>query len=64
MFNFHERLFQNMIPDCYKICMVAKTMIDKNLLFHTHLVLGCLYMHLDKYEDARVVFDLLRDVGE
>lgn len=44
--------------------MIAKTLIDKNLLFNTHLVLGCLYMYLDKYDNAREVFDLLRDVGE
>ena len=44
--------------------MVAKSMVDKTLVFQTHLVLGCLYLHLDKLDNARSVFDLVRDVSE
>ena len=53
-----------MIPDCERICMVAKTLVDKTLLFNSHIVLGCLYIHVSKLAEARVVFDLLRDVAE
>ena len=44
--------------------MVAKTLVDKTLLFNSHLVLGCLYIHISRLAEARVIFDLLRDVGE
>lgn len=64
MYNFHNRLFQGMIPDCVKLGMVSKALIDKNLLFFTYQVLGCLYLHMDMVVEARKVFDLLRDVAE
>ena len=64
MFNFQERIFPTMIQDCYKICMVAKAMIDKKFVFVSHTVLGCLYLNMGLLEDARKVFDLLRDVAE
>lgn len=33
MYNFNERNFKSTIADCGMICLVTKTMIDKNLLF-------------------------------
>ena len=36
MYNFQNRMFQAVIPDCLKLSMVAKSLIDKNLLFYTH----------------------------
>ena len=53
-----------MIPDCNKLAMVSKSMIDKPLLFLSHQVLGCLFLHLDMIDEARKVFDMLKDVAE
>ena len=64
MFLFNERLFKNAIQDCVRICLVAKTMIDKVLFFRSHLILGALYLDLDMFSESRVVFDLVKDVTE
>lgn len=64
MYSLNERLFQQVVPDLVKICAVAKSMIDKPLLFLTHQILGSLYLSIDMVGDARKVFNLMRDVAE
>ena len=64
MFNFHERAFKNTIQDCVRICLVAKSLIDKTLFFRSHLMLGVLYLKLDFFTESRQVFDLIKDVSD
>lgn len=44
--------------------MVAKTMVDKTLLFLAYSVLGALYIHLSQFDEARQIFDVIKDVAE
>lgn len=44
--------------------MVAKTMVDKTFLFLSYSVLGALYMHMSQFEEARQIFDVIKDVAE
>lgn len=59
-----ERNFKNAIPEVLLLSMICKTMIDKQLLKLSQTLLGCLYLHLGKTEEAMAIFDFLRDVAE
>ena len=60
----HERSFRQAIPEILLLCMICKTMIDKRLLQLSQTLLGCLYLHLGKTDEAMAIFDFLRDVAE
>ena len=64
MYHFHERNFRPMVQECLKITLVAKSMIDKGLLFNCCQILGCLYMHMEMLQQSRAVFDMMKDVAE
>ena len=52
------------MDDCKQLSIVAKTLTDKNLVFYANQILGCLYLHLEMTDEARRVFDLLKDIAE
>ena len=64
MLSFHEHVFWRVVPDVLKMSLVCKSLIDKRLLKESQTLLGSLYLHLGKTNNAKAIFDLLRDVAE
>mmetsp|Transcript_15272 Transcript_15272/g.20757 ORF Transcript_15272/g.20757 Transcript_15272/m.20757 type:complete len:133 (+) Transcript_15272:1286-1684(+) len=64
MYRCSERAFNAMVEEMVQLSIVAKTLSDKSLFFHTHQILGCLYLNLERIGDARRIFDLMKDMAE
>lgn len=53
-----------MVDDCNIMLNVVKTFKDRRLIFLTCYLLGALYINLELPEQARKIFDLMKDLAE
>ena len=63
LFVFSEKRVFDAIPQCYQLCLVAKTFVDHELAFNSFRLFGCLLLNLGYYKHACKMFYLARDLG-